>query len=154
MILVGKVWVNMRTIESVAKFDDDLETLVIAMIDELKADRMQSLSAKRFGINKNIIIVNHDVNDNDSVSVMVNPQLVWSSSEAITDIECSIDHPGKAFNVKRAKAIEIEYQDLIGATCHTYFTLGLARTILREFDYVNGVTIVDEPAAEDVAVIG
>lgn len=119
-------------------FDELLASDVSTLIDKVLELRVPSLCAQRVGSNKNIIIVN---GDDDVPYALVNPRLAWASPEKTNDIEWCSDHPGKAFNVQRSSTIEVEYQDVSGATFHTFYTDKLARAILHEFDHMNGISV-------------
>ncbi len=75
--------------------------------------------------------------------IMLNPEILHASEEAIVDWEGCLSLPGLVARVPRAAAVHIRYQDLNGDTQENHLSGFIARIFLHEHDHLEGLCILD-----------
>ena len=123
----------------VAKVDDSIRNLCIAMIKCCQESNGIGLAAPQVGISKQIIIVLID----DNFIVMINPEIVDHSLELCTLNEGCLSIPNEYYDIQRPKEIKVKYRDTKGKP-HIESYDGLdARVILHEIDHLWGRLMTD-----------
>ena len=111
--------------------------VVVDLMDTLRAniDHCVGMAANMIGVNKRIIVFD----DNDSPTVMFNPEIIKCSGNYETEEGClSLSGTRKS---KRWKSIKVRYQNErmeIRLKIYTGFT---AQIIQHEIDHCNGILI-------------
>lgn len=130
---------------------------IINMFEAIKFHNGLGLAANQVGWNRSVaLVVDCDKETDRNVMVLMNPDIVWCSTEVDEDVEGCLSLPGRAFVVERHKEIEIVHgleQE------HRIKKAGLtARIIQHEIDHLDGVLISDrsktelDPAAKHIAL--
>lgn len=123
----------------VAKVDDSIRNLCIAMITCCKENNGIGLAAPQVGISKQIIIVFID----NHPTVMINPEIVDHSLELCTMNEGCLSIPNEYYDLQRPKIIKVKYRDTKGKP-HIETHDGMnARVILHEIDHLWGRLMTD-----------
>lgn len=108
------------------------------MVDTMKANHLDALSAIFIGIQYNIIVLKID----DEYLPYVNSRMIKCSDNSIKN-EASIYYNGLTANVDRFEDITVIYEDKYGNPLHQNMTGNLARIFQQQLDYCFGSTFVD-----------
>ena len=106
--------------------------------DTLQANRATcaGMAANMIGQLKRIIAV---VDDDGSILVMLNPEIVHASGEYIAQEGClSLLGVREA---KRYQRISVQYDDMLMRTCQRTFKGRVAQAVQHEIDHCNGILI-------------
>jgi peptide deformylase len=98
------------------------------------------LAAPQVGVRKRIFT--YDLHEGDGPAVAINPEIVESDGEILSDEGC-LSVPGYRFEVVRAERVVMRAIDLDG---HEVLLEGddlLARMIQHEIDHLDGVLLLD-----------
>lgn len=128
----------------VTVFDNDLRDLISNMVATLYYHNALGLGANMLGILKSIIVVDLQENNTKDLYVMINPQLLYSSSDQVMLREASLSFPGISALIPRADSIQVTYRNVTGEQKTLAANGMLARVILHEMDYLQGRTFLDE----------
>jgi len=133
----------------VKRFDQDLKTLADEMVTTMHESHGIGLAAPQVGILRRLIVV--DVSDeHDEPVIMVNPRVTRRNGEH-ADTEGCLSIPTLQVEVRRARDIEVIFQDVNGRE-HSMRGKGLwARVVQHEVDHLDGRLIVDYMTAESRA---
>lgn len=126
----------------VDKIDDLIRQLAEDMLDTMYFENAVGLGANMLGIDQRIIVV--DIKqENSQAYVMLNPKILETSTEISEYEESSISFPGISAKIKRPSKIKVKYLDLNNKEQILEAEGFLARVILHENDYLNGITYLD-----------
>jgi peptide deformylase len=118
----------------------DLLTLVHGMYDTMEVEEGVGLAAPQVGVRKRIFT--YDLHDGDGPGVVINPEIVESSGEVISDEGC-LSVPGFRFEIVRAERVAMRGLDLDGDEIMLEGDELLARMIQHEIDHLDGVLLLD-----------
>ena len=76
-------------------------------------------------------------------TVVINPEIIWSSRETEKDWEGCLSVPGVRALVPRHQTIRVKYTLETGEPCETEYTGFLARLFQHELDHLNGLVFLD-----------
>jgi peptide deformylase len=116
--------------------------LMVAKLRELKG---AGLAANQIGVPARILVAELRKNElfptrpESPLHIMINPEIVSTSSEMVEGWEGCFSVPGIVGLVPRHKAIEIKYVTLDGQEHKETFTDYIARTIQHEVDHLDGI---------------
>jgi peptide deformylase len=112
------------------------------LFENLKATLVRSgglgLSANQCGINASVFVVGNS-HDPDSIMIMFNPKIVDEATNFFNIEEGCLSFPGFFMKVKRPSTVRVRYADETGEVYTKSFSGMTARTILHEYDHLNGV---------------
>lgn len=130
--------------EPVTEFDDELRATVDSMIETMYEEMTGvGLAAPQVGIAKKIVVFDLSMGeDEDSVYVLINPEIVEKEGECVLEEGC-LSVPGVFEEVKRAYRVVVRYQDVEGNEHEQEAEDFLARVIQHEVDHLEGVLFVD-----------
>lgn len=112
------------------------------MLDTMYAERAVGLGANMVGIDQRIIVL--DLRDEGSKPyIMINPEITEKSTEISEFEEASLSFPGISAVIKRPNKIKVKYLDINGELQTLEADGFLARVILHEADYLDGVVYLD-----------
>lgn len=121
--------------------DEDKRILIPSMIETMHALSGIGLAAPQVGISRMIIVVN-PTQEKGKDGVLINPKITKSSGRT-TFTEGCLSLPGVMGDVKRAKKITVEAQDINGKNV-SFETDGLMAIVLQhEIDHINGMLFAD-----------
>ena len=125
----------------VDKFDARLAAEVERM-GELMADALGvGLAATQLGVLHRVIV--YRVNVEDPVTVLVNPEIEWSSEELEIAEEGCLSLPGVHVDVERPARVRVRARDETGAELELEAEALTARVIQHEVDHLDGILILD-----------
>lgn len=119
-------------------FDDELRGWIADMIDTMKANELQALSAIMIGIQYNIIVLK----EGDRYLPYINGRIIKHSGKT-TATERSTYYEGISVDVERYDKVTALYDDIDGSACHRDFEGEEARVFQHQLDYCFGSTFVD-----------
>lgn len=128
--------------KTVDKVDGLIRQLANDMLDTMYFEKAVGLGANMLGIDQRIIVVDLK-QENSKAYVMINPEIMETSTEISEHEEASISFPGISAIVKRPNKIKVKYLDLDNQEQVLDAEGFLARVILHETDYLNGTTYLD-----------
>ncbi len=124
----------------VEEITGDLVTLVHGMYDTMEVEEGVGLAAPQVGVRKRLFT--YDLHDGDGPGVVVNPVIVESSGEILSDEGC-LSLPGFRFEIVRAERVAMRALDLDGNEIVLEGDELLARMIQHEIDHLDGVLLLD-----------
>lgn len=119
-------------------FDSELRTAISDMIDTMKANDLEALTAILIGIQYNVIVMK----EGDSYVPYVNARLIKQSEKAVFT-ERSLYYPGISVDVDRFTRVTVIYEDTEGNPRHRDLVGEEARRFQQYLDYAFGSTFVD-----------
>jgi peptide deformylase len=126
----------------VDKIDDLIHQLAEDMLDTMYFEKAVGIGANMLGIDQRIIVVDTKQENNKSY-VMINPEIIETSTELSEHEEASLSFPGISAIIKRPNKIKVKFLDLDNKEQVLEAEGFLARVILHENDYLNGITYLD-----------
>ena len=98
-------------------FDKNLEKLVNDMFDTLYASGNGiGLAAPQVGIEKRIVVIDLKEEGNLTPIILINPKIISSSKENLTNEEGCLSIPGYYAKIERPSEVNVEWQDIKGNT--------------------------------------
>lgn len=131
------------------QFDDDLKSLVKAMLDLMDKSHGVGLAAPQVGYSIRLFILRNYVEDKEGNITLTNPQTYINPKIEIVDrtfeedVEGCLSIPGLRANVKRPFKIKVTAFDEYGNPFTEEVEGYKARVILHENDHLNGVLYID-----------
>jgi peptide deformylase len=125
----------------VERFDEDLVEEA-ARMGELMHDALGvGLAATQIGILHRVLV--YRAYTDDPLTVLVNPELEWSSEELVAGEEGCLSLPGVHVEVERPAAVRVRARDQHGAEVRVEADGLDARIIQHEMDHLDGILILD-----------
>lgn len=147
----------------VTKFDTELQTLIDNMFETMRDAPGVGLAAPQIGESLRLVVVEYSEDEDENVRpkkyVLVNPEIIKSSEEMVTDIEGCLSLPGLAGRVERHEAVTIKAKNRFGKPLKIEAEGWLARIFQHEIDHLDGVLYIDraeevfEPTPEEAELI-
>jgi len=132
-----------REVES---FDDDLASLVERMRHLLRDANGIGLAATQVGVLRRVFLFLPDL-EQDAVA-LVNPRIVESSDERVSDDEGCLSLQGVVVPVERDERVTVEASDPEGNEVRFELEGLPARIAQHELDHLDGVLILDRTTPE------
>jgi len=132
-----------REVES---FDDDLASLVERMRHLLRDANGIGLAATQVGVLRRVFLFLPDL-EQDAVA-LVNPRIVESSDERVSDDEGCLSLQGVVVPVERNELVTVEASDPEGNEVRFELEGLPARIAQHELDHLDGVLILDRTTPE------
>lgn len=82
-------------------------------------------------------------------TIVINPEITWSSSETEKDWEGCLSLPGIRALVPRHHAIKVSYLTRNGKTIEAEYSGFIARIFQHELDHLNGMVFLDRVESTD-----
>jgi len=139
---------------TVTKFDKNLHTLIDDMVDTMRDAPGVGLAAPQVGISERLIVVEYaepeEVEEGEEppevepkLYVLVNPEIVKSSTDTVTGVEGCLSIPTLVGEVERKQEVRIRAQNRRGQSVKLKADGWLARIFQHEIDHLNGVLFTD-----------
>ena len=126
----------------VAAVDQRLHLLVDNMLETMYEAEGIGLAATQVDVHERLVVI--DISEGrDQPMVLINPEIVWASSETLVGDEGCLSVPGIYDGVERAKAVRVQALDLDGKTCVHEAEGMLAVCIQHEMDHLLGKVFVE-----------
>ena len=144
--LLGDPILRSRT-TPVDQFDDGLASLARDMIDTMYEADGVGLAAPQVGDGRRLAVVDvGDQRDASELFVLVNPRVVRRLGTIPSEEGC-LSIPGIVETIERAEEVDVEYQDLTGATRTVTARELLSRALQHEIDHLDGILFIDHLGA-------
>lgn len=127
--------------KKVEKFDSDLKQLLLDIEDTLYDTEASALSAPQIGVSLQVAIIDMEA---EGLLQLINPTIVNTSEEKVTDLEGSVSLPDVFGTVTRSKMIVVQSNDVNGNTVELTAYDDIARMILHIIDQMNGILFTDK----------
>lgn len=133
-----------READEVTSFDDDLRTLVRDMFETMYHAEGIGLAAPQIGLSQRIIVVDlrREERPEERLAI-VNPRVVWESSETEKEPEGCLSIPGLEEVVERPAAVRVEGFDPTGEPLSIEADELFGRALQHEIDHVDGILFLD-----------
>ncbi|MEE2755948.1 MAG: peptide deformylase [Myxococcota bacterium] len=134
--------------KDVVVFDAALAKLVCDMEETMAEEDGIGLAATQVGIDMRLLILSPYAFEGEAGAgkpnlVVINPEIVWESSESEVADEGCLSFPGVFIPVRRPLKVRIRANDINGEEYELEGEGLGARAILHEIDHLNGVVMVD-----------
>ena len=128
--------------KSVAVFDARLQKLVADMLETMYEAEGIGLAATQVDVHERLVVI--DVSEGrDQPLVLINPEVLWASTETLMNDEGCLSVPGIYDGVERPRAVKVQALDLDGKPqIHEAEGL-LAVCIQHEMDHLKGKVFVE-----------
>ena len=131
-----------KVAKPVEKVDDRVRALVRDMFETMYDSNGVGLAATQVDVHERIIVI--DVSEEgDDPLVLINPKVVWTSDEKVTNDEGCLSVPGIYDAVERFERIRVEALDEQGQVQEVQGDGLLSRCIQHEMDHLMGKVFVE-----------
>lgn len=128
--------------KAVAQVDDRLRQLVADMLETMYAADGIGLAATQVDVHQRIIVIDVSEQRNEPL-VLINPQVLWASSELVLREEGCLSVPGIYDGVTRPDAVKLRALDRDGTSREIEAKGNLALCIQHEMDHLEGRVFVE-----------
>ena len=128
----------------VNNIDGAIQDIINRMADTMYEAPGVGLASIQVGINKSILV--YDVSPRDEtreLHVLINPKIVFTEGEIVSENEGCLSVPEYRADVKRAKSILVEGVDREGNPLRFEAEDFLATVLQHEIDHLNGTLFID-----------
>jgi peptide deformylase len=137
-ILTAEEPILRQRAKKVTQFDASLHRLLDDMVDTMRDAPGVGLAANQIGVPLQVAVIELD----DTVTELINPQIVRASGEVI-DWEGCLSIPGFVAEVKRSAKVTVKARDRHGKEFRVKGEELFARALQHEIDHLNGVLYID-----------
>jgi peptide deformylase len=131
-----------KVAQSVAAVDARIQTLVADMLETMYEAKGIGLAATQVNVHERLIVI--DVSEErDQPLVLINPELVWTSSTTHLNEEGCLSVPGIYDGVERFDAVRVRALDRLGVVQTIEADELLAVCIQHEMDHLMGKVFVE-----------
>ncbi|MBC2715544.1 MAG: peptide deformylase [Desulfobacteraceae bacterium] len=132
----------------VADIDDEIQTIIEDMAETMYEAPGVGLAAIQAGIDKSIIVYDPDADvEKKDFHVLINPEIVFSEGEMVSENEGCLSVPDLRADVKRSEKVTVEALDRNGNPLKIE-AVGLLSVILQhEIDHLKGILFIDRISA-------
>lgn len=131
-----------KVAKPVERVDDRVRALVRDMFETMYDSNGVGLAATQVDVHERIIVI--DVSEEgDDPLVLINPKVVWTSDEKVTNDEGCLSVPGIYDAVERFERIRVEALDEQGQVQEVEGDGLLSRCIQHEMDHLMGKVFVE-----------
>ncbi len=139
----------LRKVAEEVTFGPELEELVRAMFERMFESKGVGLAAPQVGLQKRVLVLNRDGEDNENNLALINPKLTDFSGPKTTFEEGCLSFPGIYAEVVRPDRCRVQAFDVQGQPIDREFDGFESRVIQHEYDHLQGVLLVDRMSATD-----
>ena len=126
----------------VEKIDDGIRKLIADMAETMYEAPGIGLAATQVDVHERVVVIDTSEERNQP-QVLINPEIVWASSEQVTGDEGCLSVPGIYDGVQRASAVRVQALDEKGHSRIIEADGLLAVCIQHELDHLQGKVFVD-----------
>jgi peptide deformylase len=129
----------------VAAIDKDVQLAAGQMLDLMYKNEGLGLAAQQVALDLQLLVINFegDPERKDREVVAINPVVVESKG-VVKDREGCLSFPGLYQDIRRARAVTVQYYDLAGQAKEMQCSDLAARVWQHEIDHLNGVLFIDK----------
>ncbi len=129
----------------VERFDEELRALAERMARLMVDAGGVGLAATQVGVLRRLLVFQRG--EEESPTVLVNPEMVERSEELETDEEGCLSLQGVLVPVERHRAIVVQARDVTGGRLRLALAGLEARVVQHEVDHLDGILILDRTTA-------
>jgi len=137
--------------KKITTFDSSVRKLAEDMLDTMYNNDGVGLAAPQVGVSKQIMVIDVNAKEEDEPRkpvVFINPVIIEKEGEMVGQEGC-LSFPGVFFEVKRARRILVNYQNLAGKELKLEASDNLlCRAIQHELDHLAGELFIDKAASQ------
>lgn len=127
----------------ITDIDGNVQKLIDDMIETMYKSNGIGLAAPQVGVSKRLIIVDISPREeNNSLIVLINPQIVSTEGEVLSEEGC-LSLPGFITRLKRSEKIFVKGIDRKGKDIEIETNGLLGRAIQHEIDHLDGILLID-----------
>lgn len=124
--------------------DKSLKKLARQMAKDMYKNDGCGLAAPQVGMLKRLIVIDCDVeSDQQNPITLVNPEILETSGDPVTEEEGCLSCPGISVPITRPPFARVKYFDLEGNECTIEGDGLLGRCLQHEIDHLNGRTLFE-----------
>ena len=131
-----------KVAKPVTEFDDKLRTLVADMLETMYKSEGVGLAATQVDVHQRLVVIDTSEERNQP-TVLVNPEITWSSAERIKGEEGCLSVPGIYDGVERAVAVKVKAADEHGTVRELEAEGLMAVCVQHELDHLMGKVFVE-----------
>jgi len=139
----------LRQVAEDVPFDQELEELVRHMFERMFESNGVGLAAPQIGLQKRVLVLNKDGDDNENNLALINPKIVGFAGKKTKLEEGCLSFPSIYAEVLRPERCTVEAFDVKGEPIHREFEGFESRVVQHEYDHLQGVLLVDRMSATD-----
>ena len=129
--------------EALENIDQEVQEMIDKMTTTMYEAPGIGLAAIQIGWNKSVMIYDIEQADSGSLKVLINPRIVESEGELLSENEGCLSVPEFRYDVKRAASVLVEGVDRDGKP-QRIEAEGLHAIVLQhEIDHLNGTLFID-----------
>lgn len=129
---------------AITSVDDSIRTLADDMLETMYKAPGVGLAAPQIGTLKRLFVMDCTAKEEDAApTVLINPEIVWSSEEMATYNEGCLSLPEQYEDVTRPAEVRVQYLDRDGAEQEQHFDGLWATCAQHEIDHLDGVLFID-----------
>ena len=130
--------------EPLEKVDDEIRSLLDDMLETMYNAPGIGLAAVQVGILKRLIVIDISKEDKKKEPIfLINPKIVFKSSNTSTHEEGCLSLPGHFAEIERPAECQIKFIDYNGKEKELSAKGLLATCIQHEVDHLNGILFID-----------
>ncbi len=134
--------------DKVTEIDDSIQKLIEDMAETMYDAPGVGLAAVQVGVNKRILVFDHaPEEEKGNYEVLINPEIVSSEGEFISEDEGCLSVPDFRATVKRASSVIVKALDREGKELTIEAEGFLAVVLQHEIDHLDGVLFIDRISA-------
>ena len=134
--------------QPVENIDEDIQKLVADMVETMYEAPGVGLAAIQVGSDKQVLVYDEKPTESDrGYGVIINPKIVETEGQIISENEGCLSVPDFRSDVKRAARIVIEGVDRDGKSLSLEADGFLAIVLQHEIDHLNGTLFIDRISA-------
>lgn len=122
--------------------DKSLKKLAKQMVKAMYKNDGCGLAAPQLGVTKRLVVIDCEEEQGNPI-VLVNPEILETKGEPVTDDEGCLSCPGVAVPIKRPPWARVRYFDLDGEEWIIEGDGLLGRCLQHEIDHLDGVTLFE-----------
>ncbi|WGF89703.1 peptide deformylase [Marinivivus vitaminiproducens] len=134
--------------EPVVTIDDTLRRTMDGMLEAMYEAPGIGLAGPQIGLMRRVVVVDTAGQDEPRRPIrLINPEILWASSERAIAEEGCLSLPGYYGEVERAAAVRVGYTDETGQAREIEGDGLLARCLQHEIDHLDGILFIDHLSA-------
>lgn len=128
--------------EPVAAFDAELQHIVAAMFERMRASKGVGLAAPQVGLKRCILVLNPTGEAQDDLA-LINPTIVSRFGASTVFEEGCLSFPGIFAEISRPERCLVKAFDANGLPIEKEYEGFVSRIVQHEYDHLEGVLLVD-----------
>ena len=115
------------------------------MLETMYNSRGIGLAGNQIGLNKKLVVIDLQENNEKNPLFLINPKILWKSDEKVKGEEGCLSVPGNNIKaeVERSKEVKVEYLDKTGKKQIIEADGLLAICLQHEIDHLHGIIYID-----------